>query len=511
MEYLDAIKRKENKAIFGLRKTGKTSFLFKLKRLIESEEIAIPIYLDCKQPDIRKSRWFELLEEISTQIAKSLAIKHKRDYSDRKASKAFYEIIEKARNRDIKICLMLDEIEFVSFVAKLDTHWHQDFVEFWQTMWSCQSQLKNFSFIISGVNPSVVETDTVNGVQNPLFGIVSHKYLTGFSDDETRTMIKSLGKRMGLKFNYESISDIYAWYGGHPLLTRLACSWLNTILSINTEKPVEISSKIFSNLKERCDGELVFYCGHVVSELKEFYSDEYYMLELFSSGQMKDFKDLAEGDIYIRHLTNYGIISKIDGKYLSSMPVVTRYVGLELARNDKRQLVYKIIPKNDRIAWLKRRLEEIITDIRVLERIIDKNDGMKIFGYSSFPEADRFLSIIVVETIDQFVSFINICNRCFVESVDCYGKSIGNIKYFWDVVKLNYPDLFNILHKIRIYRNECDHLELNGNVNDKYVEFLTDDLEGRSPAQVSEVYFVLQQRILDGLIYNTQLEIGKIS
>jgi hypothetical protein len=150
-------------------------------------------------------------------------------------------------------------------------------------MWSCQSQLKNFSFIVSGVNPSVVEKDIVNEVQNPLFGIVTHKYLTGFYEDETRTMIRNLGRRMGLKFSYDSITDIFNWYGGHPLLTRLACSWLNTILSMNSSKPIEITNSIFSNEKKKCDNELVFYCGHVVSELKEFYPDEYFMLELLSS------------------------------------------------------------------------------------------------------------------------------------------------------------------------------------------------------------------------------------
>jgi hypothetical protein len=233
MEYLDSIKRRENKAIFGLRKTGKTSFLFKLKRIIESEGIAHVIYLDCKQPDIRKSRWFELLEEIANQIISKSSIKKSGEFTERKASKAFYQTIENAKNADLQICLMLDEIEFISFVAKLDKHWHQDFVDFWQTMWSCQSQLKNFSFIVSGVNPSVVEKDIVNEVQNPLFGIVTHKYLTGFYEDETRTMIRNLGRRMGLKFSYDSITDIFNWYGGHPLLTRLACSWLNTILSMN--------------------------------------------------------------------------------------------------------------------------------------------------------------------------------------------------------------------------------------------------------------------------------------
>ncbi|BDD85971.1 hypothetical protein DPPLL_03360 [Desulfofustis limnaeus] len=252
MEYLDAIKRKENKAVFGLRKTGKTSFLFKLKRLVENEKIATVLYFDCKQPDIRKSRWFELLEEIATLLKKHFSIKETLIFDDKIASKSFFKLIQYVKNRNKQVCLLFDEIEFVSFVAKLDSHWHHDFIEFWQTMWSCQSQLKNFSFIISGVNPSVIETDIVNGVQNPLFGIVSHRYLTGFSEDEVRIMIRTLGKRMGLKFDHFSISSIFKWYGGHPLLTRLACSWLNTTLSAEAQKPIDINNEIFEgSLKNR--------------------------------------------------------------------------------------------------------------------------------------------------------------------------------------------------------------------------------------------------------------------
>lgn len=511
MEYLDSIKRKENKAIFGLRKTGKTSFLFKLKRLIEAERIGGVVYLDCKQPDIRKSRWNELLEEISGRICMLTKIKDDGDYSERKASRSFFDILEKAKKKNQKICLILDEIEFVSFVAKLDTHWHQDFVEFWQTMWSCQSQLKNFSFVISGVNPSVVEKDVVNGVQNPLFGIVHHKYLTGFAEEETRTMVRNLGKRMGLKFSYDAVSDLYKWYGGHPLLTRLACSWFNTTLSLLQNKPIEVTRDIFSKERRKCDSELVFYCGHVVSELREFYPDEYFMLELLSSGQMVDFRGLAESETYIRHLTSYGIVGKNNGEFYSTIPVVTQYVGIELARKDGRALVYKTIELKDRRAWLTRRVEEIVTDIRVLERVIMRNGGIPIFGSTSFPEADRFKEIEVVRTKDQFVSFINICSRCFVESIDLYGASIGNPRYFWGDIKAEYPALHSTLHRIRVYRNESDHLELNQSVNQKYVEFLQEDMEGKTPSQVDDFYFVLQQRILDGLLYNAQVEITRIS
>jgi len=94
MEYYDSVRRRENKAIFGLRKTGKTSFLFKLKRLIETEKVATAVYIDCKQPDIRKSRWHELLEEIATEIAKQLNISADFEFTERKGSKSFFQLVQ---------------------------------------------------------------------------------------------------------------------------------------------------------------------------------------------------------------------------------------------------------------------------------------------------------------------------------------------------------------------------------------------------------------------------------
>lgn len=174
-------------------------------------------------------------------------------------------------------------------------------------------------------------------------------------------------------------------------------------------------------------------------------------------------------------------------------------------------MIYKLVPEDQRIPWLSRRLEEIVTDIRVLERIINRNNGTILFGTSSFPEADQFKDISVVNSKNKFVSFINTCNRCFVESVDSHGRAIGNNQYFWNDIKSEYSSLHSVLHKIRVYRNEVDHLELNHSVNEQYLSFIKEDLEGKAPSQVPELYFLLQQRILDGLLYNTQVEISKIS
>jgi hypothetical protein len=64
----DAIKRSENRGLFGLRKTGKTSVIFKLDRLIKMDGKIIFLYYDCKIPSIRKLRWYELLQRISSDV-----------------------------------------------------------------------------------------------------------------------------------------------------------------------------------------------------------------------------------------------------------------------------------------------------------------------------------------------------------------------------------------------------------------------------------------------------------
>jgi hypothetical protein len=98
-----------------------------------------------------------------------------------------------------------------------------------------------------------------------------------------------------------------------------------------------------------------------------------------------------------------------------------------------------------------------------------------------------------------------------VEPVDLYGRSIQKSDYFWNEIIRAYPALWAALHKIRVYRHERDHIELNATVNQHFTEMLAEDLEGRSPSQVEDLYFVLQQRVLDNLFRAIQTEINALS
>ncbi|WP_044156384.1 hypothetical protein, partial [Escherichia coli] len=61
-----------------------------------------------------------------------------------------------------KICVIFDEIEYISPLAHIDKHWKDDFLPFWQTLWSIQSEHRKISFVVAGVNPYLCEIDLIN-------------------------------------------------------------------------------------------------------------------------------------------------------------------------------------------------------------------------------------------------------------------------------------------------------------------------------------------------------------
>ena len=99
----------------------------------------------------------------------------------------------------------------------------------------------------------------------------------------------------------------------------------------------------------------------------------------------------------------------------------------------------------------------------------------------------------------------------FRRTNDSYGALINKNKYFWDEIDNTYPNLFDALHRIRVYRNERDHLKLNETVNEQFLAFRKIDLEDHIPSQVEDLYFILQQRVLDAFLRGIQSEITKIS
>jgi len=406
----------------------------------------------------------------------------------------------KRATRSKPLVLIFDEIEFISPLAQLDQHWRQDFIAFWQTLWSYQSRQGGLSLILAGVNPTVTERSVYDGVQNPLFGIVSPQYLRGLAPEDTKRMVKTLGKRMGLRFDPDGIEYLQERYGGHPLLTRIACSLFNTALTRSgASRPVVVNREGLVSSEVIRDSELSFYCEHVVFELRQFYPGEYAMLEALARKDVARYLQSARLGAGVKHLQEYGLVVDKHGVPDIAIPVVEQYVA-GLAGG------VKIIPPEQRAAWVPQRIQSLIHDLRALERRIEAKKAPSLFGPNSFSEADRLRDLGWVHDQEEFDSFINVLNRCLVESVERWGTHEGKPNYFWNEVRCTYPALQNALERVKVYRNNAMHLVLQPQVEQKLAEFLKEDLEGRQPSEVDDLWFILQQRVLDGLFAAVQAE-----
>lgn len=513
-EHISAVKASQNRGLFGLRKTGKTSILYKIRRVLQRDGVGVMLYYDCKLPSIRMLRWHELLARIVTDVAEIHNIKCPRGLTnEKKISDKLISLLEQTPT-DKTTLLVFDEVEFISPLNKDDEHWNKDFVPFWQTLWSAQSQVRRLSNIVVGLNSTLAELESVNGVQNPLFGVVTPCYIKGLDKPEMSGMVDFIGARMGLRFEEPALDYLQCHYGGHPLLTRLACSRIHCELDEKkVSRPALVTLAMLKQREDERDDELAWYSGHVIAELKKFYPLEYELLEMVASGEIPDAMELTRDASIWRHLRSYGVLSVDNsGKPTISIPTVAKYVATELARKEGRRLLRRVVPVSDRTTWLSRRVRCVIDELRDLCKVSEAKNTAKLFEGGVFPEADRFVSASCVSDRESFTSFVNTCNRCFVESLEKAGLRMTRKNgYLQNEIRNAYPDFWHSLRRIKVYRNDSDHLELRLETDAELKAFLDEDLEGRRYTEVQDVWFVLQQCIIDGLLVGVRSELNRLA
>lgn len=257
------------------------------------------------------------------------------------------------------------------------------------------------------------------------------------------------------------------------------------------------------------DTSLVFYCGHVISELRDFYPDEYQVFELLAVGNIADYLEFSSIPEFQSHLVSYGLVKTVGGLPSVAMQVVGTHVALEAARREGRKTIQRLVATADREKWLRDRVENIDGALDEMHRLAKVGSFPLIFGPNKYPESHTFINSTVVDSKGDFQAFVNACNRCFVESVESYGASIGDGNYFWGAFKHAYPSLQKSLNRIKVYRHNEFHLELNENVDAVYRGYLNQDLEGRKLSVVEDRWFTLQQAILGSFWNNVQVELSR--
>lgn len=320
----------QHAGLFGLRKSGKTSVLFAVERRIKLDN-SYSIYLDCQNPSIYQKRWFELLQFVIDSVTKkynNLYFVKTSDYTEKNASEKFeIELLHLFKEMNNKrILLIFDEIEHISFDTSIQEHWRNgfDYIKFWQTIRSIyQSHPYIFSFIIAGVNPSIIESPIVLNIDNPIFAMLESFYLELFTTENVKNMITNLGGYMGIEFHHDLFTKLTEDYGGHPFLIRNVCSLISSSID---KRPFFVDKSFYSIRKKEFDRKIQPYLESILGILKSWYPSEFEYLRKISSldsssGILKSY------NVQINHLLGYGIITENEDHLFISIDAIKLYLN----------------------------------------------------------------------------------------------------------------------------------------------------------------------------------------
>lgn len=316
-----AVEKGQNFGLFGLRKVGKTSLLYALEMYLERVKTHTIIHIDCQTPAIYLKKWGALL----AYICQRLSGEQLQYQGDAAVAQRFDEEIKRHSKR---ILLIFDEIENISFGGlSPSNHWDNDFLPFWGAIRAAHQDGK-LTFGVAGVNPKIFETPLVRGLDNPFLLGVTNVEVDFLEEVDIKTMVRTIGNYMGLEVEGAIYPWLYRQYGGHPLLTRKACS-----LVYNKTKRTNGNSLLLENFTARqewLDQQLGQDVLNILVVLMRHYPNEFEHLLSIAEGDSELFEFLnsdSELSSELRHILNYKIIKAgKDGKPIFVIEALRRFL-----------------------------------------------------------------------------------------------------------------------------------------------------------------------------------------
>lgn len=476
-DILNRHRSSENYGLFGLRRTGKTSIIYGVKRAIDKVN-SIAAIIDCQNTSFNQRVWYEALFLIIYEIKEqngllNLKTNIEEKYTSKNAAILFEEDLNTLyESTNKRIMIIFDEIERITFNISNVEHWRDkdDFIFFWQSIRAIYQKINNFTFLIAGTNPTCIEDAFIKKTDNPLFNQISHIYVPGFNLEQTKEMVKKLGRIMGIKFEAEIYSKLNIDYGGHPFLIRKFCSLIN---KKHPNRPITIDIGMYDRIKKDFE-KSTSNIETILNILKEQYPDEYELLTYLAFEDYNTFNDFATlSKDMIRHLIGYGIISSSqDGNYYFKVEAIKNYIQFE------NQYKKKISTKEEKIAEISKRRNELEAKLRniVRQQLIIKYGKNNIKNIiSSVMTTEDAKKLNSVQTSDLFNP----------NKVKIYFRYITNlIEKEWDLFKNIFTTnkeeciiMLNTINKNRIDAHSANLTDSQFNYLRCCFEFFEDNIK----------------------------------
>lgn len=321
-EALKCLAAGQHLGVFGLRKAGKSSFLNQVQRLL-TDDGWVAVRLDLNAYGLRAWRAAEDLVRRVQGVARGLGIRTPglRGVGTTATNvRALWlhdlEGLLDAIGDRIPSLVVIDEVDSVLpgriLAAGGEERDRRDLMAILAQLRSLAQQRQAdgtpYPVVLSaGVDSHIYEAPNVGRADNPLYQFSRVKFLEPLDREALARMTRALGKRTGMRFrDHQLIDELQDEYGGHPLLTRQACSW------VHHHRP---DGAVPYNV-ELADLEAAFTATgtgtplrHALDTLDEFaqwYPEEAELLPLFIKGEQIEATRL-------RHAMDYGLVDPRGG------------------------------------------------------------------------------------------------------------------------------------------------------------------------------------------------------
>lgn len=333
-----------NCGVFGLRRSGKTSVLYAVEKLLHQQSY-FTVFVPCES-DLSSLDWRAALYKLVYNI--TLALGKNPSKLDAKSYQSFDTVMyfEEDMNNLLKdvplpITIMFDEIEAITFSVlqgeDSDNLWvdGDSFVYFWSTLKGYYSKYpKRISILVAGTNPMINEVPMIGKKKqaNPMFRQLSESnqgaYLQAFTQEDTNNMVNALGGYMGLHFDEYCIGRLTSDCGGHPYLMRILCSYINRFIRTNNlQRPITVTKAIYDHALPAFESssEAISFFWMILNILVTSYPKEFETLKVLAL-QGDELISQIQDPAALLHLIGYGLIECNQKHYAIKYNVITRFL-----------------------------------------------------------------------------------------------------------------------------------------------------------------------------------------
>jgi len=292
------------RAIFGMRKTGKTSFINRIVSLARQTSSLRIAMVDCSMKKFYQLDHNEALVAVAraSRIAATRGYAHISDaISEQKGSEGVFSDLW-LKEKTGPLALVFDEVDYITPCSALAPHWKNSFNGFWGELrvhvQEAQRHDVAISVLVSGVSSKFFRDGFVDGIENTVLHFVPDECLPPFSRKASDVMIAELSRRCGLQFSPESRDHIAEVCGDMPFWIRMAGSYIHRAIDADT-RPQTVSTTTCDQLLEAftsTDGAEISRIA--LQHLGSVYPEAIEKLrECVSLGKL----DLAKGRLLVRY------------------------------------------------------------------------------------------------------------------------------------------------------------------------------------------------------------------